>query len=329
MQSDLASPAGVGNATAAQDLYGLGVRLGFYLQALAMILYLYGNEGSHGQGLKVASGSITVSILASWYSFAARQEFSPSEAIIVLLTPMTLLITAKHTLLNPRTIMGELIGLILLILTDLATCCALLWFFATLVHTLPRLGTPNVVFFFARVSLTGWFRYVALVYCIVDAVTSLRVIHRIIRLMMMTWVCYAEGRSEFREDEMQTVIKIVKWDNDENQLYFRILLWLTWVLTIVAVETTLVWNNLTPLNDLRSPGQSIPFVTGIIMLVDSLSTVARRLAPWWRRVFAVLVFLAPLVNLPTRALDIWGRFAQIWSQRRRTSRNANLANESR
>jgi hypothetical protein len=320
MQSDLASSAGVGNATAAQDLYGLGVRLGFYLQALAMILYLYGTEKNYGKGLKVASGSITVSILASWYSFAARQEFSASEAIIVILTPMTLLITAKHTLLNPRTILGELIGLTTLMLTELATCGALLWLFATLVHTLPRLGTPNVVFFFARVSLTGWFRYVALAYCIVDATTSLRVIYRIFRLIMMTWVCYADGRSGFTEDETQRVTKMVMWDKDKDQLYFRILLWLTWVLTIVAVETTLVWNNLTPLNDLRSPGQSIPFVTGIIMLLDSLSTIARRLVSWWHRVFAFLVLLAPLVNLPTR-VDIRGLLAPILRQRRRIGRN--------
>ncbi|GCB25929.1 hypothetical protein AAWM_08814 [Aspergillus awamori] len=142
----------IGNSDAAEDLYGLGVRLGFYLQALAMILHMFGD--SKTSGLRIASGSITVSILASWFSYAAQAQFSPSEAIIVLLYLMPLSLPAKFTLVNPHTIKGESIGILTLVLTQLATCAALLWTFATLVNTLPRLGTPNLGFFFAPVSLT-------------------------------------------------------------------------------------------------------------------------------------------------------------------------------
>ncbi|KAJ5737650.1 uncharacterized protein N7483_002775 [Penicillium malachiteum] len=266
-----------GNEDAAQDLYGLGVRLGFYLQALAMILYLYGDEKNYGKGLKIASGSITVSILASWFNYAAEAAFSPSEAIVVLMILMSLSFPAKYTLLNPRTIMDETIGVITLLLTELATCTALLWTFSSLVHTLPRLGTPNVMFFFSPVSLTGWFRYLALVYLVIDAITSLYLAYRIVCVLMIVWKCYAANRRELYEEESAQIVKIIKWS--EDQFMLTIILWLVWVFAIVAVETTLQWNHLTPLNDLRSPGQLIPFVTGCILLIDSISVAAREHVP--------------------------------------------------
>ncbi|PLB43372.1 hypothetical protein P170DRAFT_431317 [Aspergillus steynii IBT 23096] len=282
MKSLILPRAEIGNDESAQDLYGLGVRLGSYLQALAMILYLYGNESNYGKGLKVASGSITVSILASWFSYAAKQEFSPSEAIVVLMILMSLSFPAKYTLLNPRTIMGEAIGVITLLLTELGTCAALLWTFGSLVHSLPPLGTPNVVFFFSPVSLTGWFRYVALVYLAVDAISSLYVAYRMVRVVMIAWTAHAAGRTEANAAERDAIVNTIKWSQDQFAL--TIMLWLVWIFSIIAVETTLHWNGLTPLNDLRSPGQLIPFITGVILLIDSVSVVSREFIPWYTKI---------------------------------------------
>ncbi|PWY79025.1 hypothetical protein BO83DRAFT_376511 [Aspergillus eucalypticola CBS 122712] len=256
----------IGNPDAAEDLYGLGVRLGFYLQALAMILYMYGDPKTYGTGLKIASGSITVSVLASWLDYAAQSQFSPSEAIIVILYLMSLSLPAKYTLVNPCTIKGESIGILTLILTELATCAALLWTFATLVNTLPRLGTPNVTFFFASVSLTGWFRYLALVYCVFDATTSLISVSKMFRILHLAWKPDASSD----ESLMKNLQEIIQWE--EWLIY---VVWLNWAFAIIAIETTLVWNHLTPSNDLGSPGQLIPFVTGIILLLDSIAVVAK------------------------------------------------------
>lgn len=262
----------VGSPDAAQDLYGLGVRIGFYLQGLGMVLYNYGSKDDYGKGLKLASGGITISILASWFVFAMRGQFSPSEAIIVLLILMILSFPAKTTLLNPRTIAGEITGLIALLMTEMGTCAALLWLFARLVVTLPHFGTDNVVFFFGNVSINGWFRYVALVYSVIDAATSLRFAYKVSRLINVALQIRAS--SDFDE---AIIDAIVDWK--DMATWIKCLHWLTWVLVVIAIELTVQWNHLSPSINLQSPGQLIPLVAGIIILADSTFVAGRHVYP--------------------------------------------------
>lgn len=256
----------IGSPDAAQDLYGIGVRIGVYLQAFGLILYNYSDKEDAGKGLKVASGSITVSILASWFVFAANSFFSPSEAVITLLLLLSLSFPAKTTLLNPQTILGETLGLVTLLLSELGVCSALLWTFAKLVNTLPTLGTDNVVFFFARVSINGWFRYLALVYVVIDAATSISFAIKIVRLLPKSWA------SEVDASEVQGILE---WKDVDGPI--RHLRWLVWVLVVIVVELTIKWNHLMPSNNLQSPGQLIPMATGIIIFIDSSIVAGRSL----------------------------------------------------
>ena len=48
---------------AAHGLYGIGVRVGLYLQGLGMIFFGILRSRSSGSGFKLATGSITISIL--------------------------------------------------------------------------------------------------------------------------------------------------------------------------------------------------------------------------------------------------------------------------
>ncbi|KAK2882524.1 hypothetical protein FQN49_000250 [Arthroderma sp. PD_2] len=237
-------------------------------------------KNEHGKGLKIASGSITLAILASWFAFAARARFSAAEAIIILLMVISLSFPAKSTLLNSRTIVGELIGLMALLVTELGTCAALLWTFAVLVKKLPVLGTKNVVFFFAPVRLDGWFRYLALVYCAIDAATSVLLARKVVWITVIVWECYRDGRTG---EGIQTAIKrieiILEWEKDGMRSYIHVLRWLTWVLVVLAVELTLHWNRLSPVTDLQAPGQLIPFVAGIVILIDSGFIAGRALLP--------------------------------------------------
>ncbi|KAJ5626667.1 hypothetical protein N7528_004094 [Penicillium herquei] len=301
----------IGNENAAQDLYGLGVRLGYYLQALAWILYQHGDKKSleYSKGLKLASGSITISILASWFNYAAEAAFSPSEAIVVLMILTSLSLPAKYAAYEAGIILDETIGVITLMLTALAESAALLWAFSSLVHTLSRLGTPNLVFFFSPVSLTGWFRYLALVCLTIDALFSSYLAYRLLRVQIVAWkLSAATNRALGKEESLRYIRKFTSYD----------LSWISvigfslhWLLVIVAVEMTLRWNHLTPSNK-RSPGQLIPFLTGCIILVDSLSVVAREHAPLYQilvpiRLLRWLIFTrAGLLRLPHFGM----RFAQ-------------------
>lgn len=275
----------IGNSDAGQDLYGLGVRIGFYLQSLGMLLYMYSGEKDYGQGLKVASGSITISMLASWFGYAARGLLSPAEAVIVLLIIISLNFPAKATLANSRTIVGEMLGLATMLVVELATCAALLWTFARLVDgDLPTLGTPNVVFFFAEVGLNGWFRYLVLVYCAIDALTSLSFAYKVIRVAKVVGGLYFKGRlgegydwKKTEPETLQRIDDIMGWKQIEKIALF--LAWPIWVLVVVAVELTIRWNHLTPSNDLRTPGQLMALITGIIIVTDAALVAGRYLIP--------------------------------------------------
>jgi hypothetical protein len=111
-----------GSPDAAQDLYGLGVRISFYAQAVGMTLYNHSrrNRNVPAKELKLTSGSISIAVLSAWFVSAARACFSPSEAAIVLLIPLTISVPGKLTLMSPYTIPGEAIGLVSLLLFEIA-----------------------------------------------------------------------------------------------------------------------------------------------------------------------------------------------------------------
>ncbi|EGD87057.2 hypothetical protein H112_05579 [Trichophyton rubrum D6] len=287
----------IGNPEAAQDLYGLGVRVGFYLQGLGMILYNYGSDevedsnttatgdgeepkNEYGKGLTIAATSIALAILASWFVFAARAKFSAAESVITLLMVFSVSLMAKSTLDNARAIVGELTGVVAILLTELGLCAALLWTFAVLVKRLPLLGTKNLVFFFAPVRLDGWFRYLALVYFVIDAATSLSFAWKVLRIMVIVCECWINGRTE--ERTKRDVLKIentLGWKKNEMAPYIHAMRWITWILMVLAVELTLHWNQLSPTTDLLVPGQLIPFVAGVIILIDSGIIAGRALVP--------------------------------------------------
>ncbi|KAK0645223.1 hypothetical protein DIS24_g8120 [Lasiodiplodia hormozganensis] len=300
----------IGNSDAGQDLYGLGVRIGFYLQSLGMLLYMYSGQKDYGQGLKVASGSITISMLASWFGYAARGLLSPAEAVIILLIIISLNFPAKATLANSRTIVGEMLGLVTMLVVELATCAALLWTFARLVDgDLPTLGTPNVVFFFGEVGLNGWFRYLVLVYCAIDALTSLSFAYKVIRVAQVVGDLYFEDRSqegyddqsqeerdqkkEKKQAKLNEIEKIMGWKDIEKFALF--LAWPLWVLVVVAVELTIRWNHLTPSNDLRTPGQLMALITGIVIVTDAAlvagrNVIRRFMEPRLRRILELNLY---------------------------------------
>ncbi|GBF62854.1 hypothetical protein TMEN_5440 [Trichophyton mentagrophytes] len=290
----------IGNPEAAQDLYGLGVRVGFYLQGLGVILYDYDPDdevedtntattrgsqeikNEYGKGLTIASTSIALAILASWFVFAARAEFSAAESVIILLIISSVLQVAMSTLPEPRVMVRELTGVVTVLLTKLGLCTALLWTFAVLVKRLPPLGTKNLVFFLAPVRLDGWFRYLALVYLAVDAVVSLRFAWKVLQIVVII-IC------EYRRDGMPTergilqTSDILGWEKDRMAPYVYALRHITWMLTVLAVELTIHWNHLSPTRDLLVPGQLIPFVAGVVILIDSGIIAGRSLLPGYRK----------------------------------------------
>jgi hypothetical protein len=64
-----------------------------------------------------------------------------------------------------------------------------------------------------------------------------------------------------------------RWDRFQNRTQK---FWSAWgifilVLTILGVEKTIEYNELSPRNDLSQPGQMIPFVLGIITIIEGMA----------------------------------------------------------
>ena len=153
-----------GSAEAAADLYGLGIRVGAYLQVFGMLLSCIGYQKRSRTGIKLLSSAVCVAILASWTAFVCRREISPCEAWLVLSlvnaygTPRSAAI--KHW--NTKDGGGVAFGFALVSLVWQSV--SFMWFFATLFHQLPILGTNNRVWLFTAVDISGWFRILMLVY---------------------------------------------------------------------------------------------------------------------------------------------------------------------
>ena len=74
----------IGNPNVAGDLYGLGLRVGAYLQISGMLLYCIRSRNEPRSGILLLSSSVCLSIFTAWTVLVSRHSLSPCEAWIVL-----------------------------------------------------------------------------------------------------------------------------------------------------------------------------------------------------------------------------------------------------
>lgn len=151
-----------GNSDASGDLYGLGLRIGAYLQIIGMLLSCVRSHKRSRVGIKLLSSAVCVSLLTAWAILVGRQKISPCEAWLVL--------SLTEAYGTPRAAAmddsGKSTGGTAVLFCAISVIwqqIAFIWFFATAYRTLPLLGTHNRVWFFASVDISGWFRILMLV----------------------------------------------------------------------------------------------------------------------------------------------------------------------
>ena|SRR5438046_2937073 len=152
-----------GNPDAGADLYGLGLRVGAYLQVFGMLLTCLRSHKRSRIGIKLLSASVCVALLSCWTVLVCRQSISPCEAWLVL--------SLTHAYGTPRAAAindsGRRKGGIEILFCAISVIwqeVLSVWFFATLYRNLPLLKTNNRVWFFTAVDIAGWFRVMMLVY---------------------------------------------------------------------------------------------------------------------------------------------------------------------
>jgi len=257
-----------GNATDASDLYGTGIRIGLYLQSLGMLFSGVNIVIQHKKGalgVKLLCASNVIAILSSWSAQCRARQMSPAEAWIVLNLVSMLFIPAGVAIYNPHAVVGEALGIFLLGVAIFWIDVAQLWFWATLYRSLPSLGTPGLAWIFVNVRITGWFRDFALV----GASTGL--LFGLLALGGAFWLC-VKAWVEKKED-------LDVSDDTHGCLSFLagpgIFVGVVWIFAVAAAEIMIKSNGLTPQTDLSQPGQSIPFVLGLITLVDGILSICK------------------------------------------------------
>ncbi|KAJ2902100.1 hypothetical protein MKZ38_001009 [Zalerion maritima] len=139
------------------DIYGLGVRVGIYLQWLATLIAKYLHEPAV-ESTRDANTAYLVAMLAGLILITrdAHAETPALEGYITLLLCFAMACSScSQAYSAART--RELRSLVDLLLCT-AVCAYGLWFLSVGIQRLPRLDCPEVVFFFAPVALFGWFR---------------------------------------------------------------------------------------------------------------------------------------------------------------------------
>ena len=152
-----------GNPNAAGDLYGIGIRVGAYLQVLGMLLSCFRNHKNSRVGMKLISSAVCVSLLSSMTVLVSNQNISPCEAWLIL-SLINAYGTPRSAAINHACNEKGGIAMLFAGISVVWQGVFFMWFFVTLVHKLPLLGTNNQVWFFTAVDILGWFRILMLVY---------------------------------------------------------------------------------------------------------------------------------------------------------------------
>jgi hypothetical protein len=262
-----------GSATAAGDLYGLGVRVGLYLQTVGILLSLISVEldektDKKGVGQKLAISANILAILFSMATLVHRQTISPCEVWLTLTLVQQLVYASWAALCNPYTLSGEGLGLLAFCLANMSFSVVNLVFWATWYKELPWLGTPNLAWFYTSVRIDHWFRIASIVSASFNLVVSLIISVLVLAfLSKVPWVAWWDGEDSDL-DEMN-------WMKGLRLSIAIFASFPAWVMTIAGAEEIIKLNGLTPQTDFTQPGQSIPFAIGIVVAVDGLAAVLK------------------------------------------------------
>lgn len=166
------------------------------------------------------------------------------------------------------------VGIVAIWVSILWLFSSIIWLFASLLYHLPTLGTSNTVWIFVREPIDGWFRILMLVVgCILLTISFFTALTSAILFRKAKRAWYAHAPEEVDTDIRWTKKQIEALKSFRySQCSAGLLLW---VLAIVSSEKIIQWNGLSPENDLSRPGQAIPLVVGILILMDGIGDLSR------------------------------------------------------
>lgn len=271
------------------DMYGLGIRLGYYLQWYGGILAsLLAPKEVSGARFALAL-FISATFLALIIQTAQRNLYIVEVYIILLLTfgayislvPLFLwrLVTGCNPLLDPSrfpivkagSTYSDLHALLLLAVAGFQ-----MWFWITKIPELDGLDCPRYGLIFAKVRLNDLaFQVVNIVLYFIIGVTVLV----LCAMRVSKLVNDPDGRIEKKDWDIRKSKYEKQWlDQRIDRLHWLGLSnnFITASIIVVATELTIRWNRIANVNDVSSAGQLIPYVIGLGVVVRVLHVWRKR-----------------------------------------------------
>lgn len=252
------------------DIYGLGVRLGAYLQWMTLILSENLYEPA-APASRETNSTFQVAMMAGLLLIMThfnRETKSIEGLLALLLCFASAGITWLEAFSNWRRRSAEgskrsaaRAGFLLL---GTATCAGGVWFLFLGIDTLPRTPCPETVFFFARVPLFGWYRTVLKVVftaCLAGS-ALLTTIHSVSTVRGIA-VALRQWRQADPPSPAQAQI-FPRANLSASRFLGGIA---AMALFIVTIELTLAWNSIDGVYTCTTFSQLFPLVVGVTNFV--------------------------------------------------------------
>ncbi|KAA8900928.1 hypothetical protein FN846DRAFT_957706 [Sphaerosporella brunnea] len=263
----------VGNS----DMYGLGIRIGVYLQAFALLIAHYFEQPSFNN-IRFSSFAFQLSMFVGVvYVTVSDPELEAAEAAIVVM--FMLCSTTVIYKRRPQRLSWdkEWIVLFLEIFISIGISGYSVWFWFAGLDALKHSPDPcaGYAFLFAKVSMYGQFRMFMRFYTVYMMVAFA------VGLYILVWSSSRKEQGVVQNDTPEdpeanklpttaatepTDGKPVARPNKYVRMVSGFLPAIIFIFFVLAVELMIRWNNITGVGTVRSVGQLIPLFMGILSL---------------------------------------------------------------
>lgn len=256
------------------DLYGIGVRVGLYLQWITTLLTTLLDPGEE-ELLRIINLLIQSSIFIGLAFLTSRHEIEAIDPVICVWLLFGALSSLSGSGMNP---LGHYSGLFRILLYTALTGYALWFWFLGLDALLQRAWDENgqfctVIAFFSQTDISGQFRNY-------NKAASIVAIFICLYFIKKWFSVFAHGPAS------STVAGRSK--RPEVEIGYLLLSTGIIVLSIVAIEYLLVQNQLSGISSPSSVGQLIPLLVGAFGFADLVFGIVRNRS--WRKGRCWLLF---------------------------------------
>ena len=263
------------------DTYGLGVRLGAYIQWLTSI-FAYNLSESEAAAMRAVNSCFQLAMFIGllYITFQKGADLYAAEAFVVFLLCIGGVCFSYKLSLNWKTsyrhwgrVKPSNVGALFRILLALSTCTYGIWYVFKGLDWMTHTDCSHSGFLFAQVDMYAWPRALLKAIAITSMVITSALVFRSTLAVLRECFDYVKNWTDSDHDQESTnsgVLPKPSW------LAICMML-LGLVLLIITVELSIIWNHINDVYEFGSTGQIFPVVVGIMGSLRLIFIAARGL----------------------------------------------------